>query len=562
MSSEYRSHYHRDQYDSPRGDRHHNYSSSGNGRRRSRSPPTGQRLTDREYKSARSLPQEGSDRRREGTNKPYERRRERRADFRPPRGQMSQEEEKQLREWVAGEDVFALQQAKKGAMIRVKEGRARPVDWLAMNLRILEEDNDLYDGDLVDGVEFEIPVPYTVIEGLNLAEIQKLESDIANYLKLEKLVSNFEFWEATMILCKDIIEKLRTSGKAQESAVLAVSEDIDNILGDKDYDELVGLEDRIEVLLSGDSAVDVEFWSQLKKELLIRKAKAKLKRVHDLAIRDRVKLLNRMQKMDAQQAISQIQSSTLDSSQLLQESIPYAPVMDEVSEHHGEKIGSHVFRDTTTSEEFLSRLTEEQQKIERIGFVPRNKPRSRRQGSEYKKTAGTDFESGPSDRLFEKEAAQETNDNEEVFDDEEDLDAAGEMKEKLKKPKYFNRVQMGFDWNKYNQTHYNQDNPPPKVVQGYKFNIFYPELIDSARAPTYKIVREGGRRRGQSYAGPGESDTCVIKFIAGPPYQDLAFRIVDREWDYSSRRENGFKSSFDRGILQLHFRFKKIFYRK
>jgi hypothetical protein len=48
----------------------------------------------------------------------------------------------------------------------------------------------------------------------------------------------------------------------------------------------------------------------------------------------------------------------------------------------------------------------------------------------------------------------------------------------LRKPKYFNRVIMGIDWNKYNQTHYDEDNPPPKVVFGYRFNIFYPDLID------------------------------------------------------------------------------------
>ncbi len=47
-----------------------------------------------------------------------------------------------------------------------------------------------------------------------------------------------------------------------------------------------------------------------------------------------------------------------------------------------------------------------------------------------------------------------------------------------RKPKYFNRVHTGYEWNKYNQTHYDSDNPPPKVVQGYKFNIFYPDLID------------------------------------------------------------------------------------
>ncbi len=46
------------------------------------------------------------------------------------------------------------------------------------------------------------------------------------------------------------------------------------------------------------------------------------------------------------------------------------------------------------------------------------------------------------------------------------------------KPRYFNRVKTGYDWNKYNQTHYDHDNPPPKTVQGYKFTIFYPDLID------------------------------------------------------------------------------------
>ena len=28
-----------------------------------------------------------------------------------------------------------------------------------------------------------------------------------------------------------------------------------------------------------------------------------------------------------------------------------------------------------------------------------------------------------------------------------------------------NRVHTGYEWNKYNQTHYDHDNPPPKIVQ-------------------------------------------------------------------------------------------------
>ena len=60
-----------------------------------------------------------------------------------------------------------------------------------------------------------------------------------------------------------------------------------------------------------------------------------------------------------------------------------------------------------------------------------------------------------------------------------------------RKPKYFNRVHTGYEWNKYNQTHYDHDNPPPKIVQGYKFNIFYPDLVDKSKAPTYSIEKDG-----------------------------------------------------------------------
>lgn len=69
------------------------------------------------------------------------------------------------------------------------------------------------------------------------------------------------------------------------------------------------------------------------------------------------------------------------------------------------------------------------------------------------------------------------------------------------------------------------DNPPPKVVQGYKFNIFYPDLIDKSKAPTYKIVKE-----------PGNDETVLLHFSAGPPYEDVAFRIVNREWEFSHKR--------------------------
>ena len=120
-----------------------------------------------------------------------------------------------------------------------------------------------------------------------------------------------------------------------------------------------------------------------------------------------------------------------------------------------------------------------------------------------------------------------------------------------RKPKYFNRVHTGYDWNKYNKTHYDADNPPPKTVQGYKFNIFYPDLIDPSKAPTYDIERD---------PESGDGSTCIIRFSAGPPYEDIAFRIVNKDWELNPKR--GFKCVFDHGILHLYFNLKRQFYRR
>ncbi len=118
-----------------------------------------------------------------------------------------------------------------------------------------------------------------------------------------------------------------------------------------------------------------------------------------------------------------------------------------------------------------------------------------------------------------------------------------------RKPRFFNRVKTGFDWHKYNQAHYDKENPPPKVVQGYKFNIFYPDLIDPYKPPTFAVEKI-----------PDNVDYAIIRFSAGPPYEDIAFKIVNKEWELAHYR--GYKCKFERGVLQLWFSFKRFFYRR
>merc|ERR1712034_122178 len=104
------------------------------------------------------------------------------------------------------------------------------------------------------------------------------------------------------------------------------------------------------------------------------------------------------------------------------------------------------------------------------------------------------------------------------------------------------------DWNKYNQTHYDKDTPPPKFVMGYKFNIFYPDLVDAGPPPKYVLEKSPA------------PDSLVLRFTAGPPYEDVSFRILNKTWDLGPY--NGFRASFERGVMQLYFTFKRWRYRR
>jgi hypothetical protein len=121
-------------------------------------------------------------------------------------------------------------------------------------------------------------------------------------------------------------------------------------------------------------------------------------------------------------------------------------------------------------------------------------------------------------------------------------------KHKPRKPRYFNRVKAGWDWNKYNQTHYDHENPPPKVIQGYKFNVFYPDLIDKNSTPKYFLEKAD------------TDDYCIIRFSAGAPYEDIAFKIINKEW--AKGKKKGFKCVFERGVLSLFFNFNSHWYRR
>lgn len=377
-------------------------------------------------------------------------------------------------------------------------------------------------------------------------------------------------------ICQDR-QKHFQSAQSSARGVSSVAGNIDKLLAPKSLAELQKLEGQIRTKLSSNDPIDTDYWEHLLQSLLIYKARANLRKVTQSILESRLGGLRKQQAAEADALISRLQarlrvglqaseqSSTISGGHAANQSPPDRHTLD--PEPLLRLRPEDKALDSSNEKEFAQDLVSDRRKVLKLGYVPGRK-RGNDSGSglepSTKRQRTGEPQNTKTSAIFDREVARGLSDNEELLTTEIPVETKNKhtwpADARPRKPQYFNRCILGYEWNKYNQTHYDHDNPPPKVVQGYKFNVLYPDLLDKTRAPTYKIEREGGRRRGEVTAKAGEDDTCIIRFVAGAPYEDIAFKIVDREWDYSAKRERGFRSSFDKGILQLHFQFKKVCY--
>ena len=209
------------------------------------------------------------------------------------------QEAEKMREWVSKEDEFVLQQSKKKATIRVREGRARTIDWLVVTLAVidgvrdpLEEEEEELDVEVVD--------PTGVFDGLTLAELQELSRDIETYLTLEQSSRNRTYWRAIKTICNDHIDR-NASGlrKIHERSQKAVSADVDRLLGPKTLKELEVLEGQIRSKLRSNDPIDVEYWEQLLHSVGIYKSKAELRALYESIIESRLRALRQNEAAEA-----------------------------------------------------------------------------------------------------------------------------------------------------------------------------------------------------------------------------------------------------------------------
>ncbi|ETW83838.1 hypothetical protein HETIRDRAFT_170300 [Heterobasidion irregulare TC 32-1] len=478
-------------------------------------------------------------------------------------------ESAQMADWIAKDGDFQLEQERRRAAIRIREKRAKAVDFLALNLRYVNPIDEAEDEVGIEeaGLEIDLDEPYNIFDSLSPDQVDELHDDIERYLQLEQSDVNIDFWTNMMVICKDRVERIKADQRLGVEASAAVESDITALLQGKPYDHLVALQRQIQAKLSSGEPVDTDYWESLLKKLLVWKAKARLKSLHEVVVRNRLEQLRKRQRDEALQAQEEllegvanaaagkahaavVEPTVVQESVLAEDVEPYdramSPGLIDITKLPYEERQIDIVLEADDRRALL----EQRRAVAASRFVPKAAQPAPQEEEDIEAPSGADL---ASEALYRAEAEKDMDEEEELFNLEENIvnptTYNWEDKYRPRKPRYFNRVHTGYEWNKYNQTHYDTDNPPPKVVQGYKFNIFYPDLIDKSKAPSYKIVKE-----------PGNDDTVLLHFTAGPPYEDIAFRIVNREWEYSHKR--GFRSSFDRGCLSLWFNFRRNFYRK
>ncbi|CAB3374237.1 Hypothetical predicted protein [Cloeon dipterum] len=476
-----------------------------------------------------------------------------------------QKEAAQFQEWERQEDQFHHEQARLRSTIRIQEGRAKPIDLLAKYVHS-EED--------IDAVEMH--EPYAYLNGLAIQDLEDLIEDIKVYRELEK-GQNADYWSDITVIVQDELHKLRKLEGAGEHETVgrregihqSVANEVASIFKGKTAAQLAEIQKQIEATINKKAeGVDIGYWESLLSQLKAHMARARLNDRHQANLRKKLMILKEQQgvkeepESDSEQAgpstvkeeeqgqnedsrasrITSEDDNDEDSRTELPDTGEADTLLNDAIALYEKGSYSPTYISPDALEEGIVIVTEEDDE-KRILFA-----RQRVLGHGTKVEDVTTAE----ERAMQKEARMGMNTDEVQFSVETSLEKEVYLwsdKYRPRKPRYFNRVHTGFEWNKYNQTHYDMDNPPPKIVQGYKFNIFYPDLIDKNATPQYFLTPCGDNR-----------DFAILRFHAGPPYEDIAFKIVNREWEYSYKR--GFRCQFHNNIFQLWFHFKRYRYRR
>jgi hypothetical protein len=100
------------------------------------------------------------------------------------------------------------------------------------------------------------------------------------------------------VVCRD--RQTSLSSAPQSRVLSSVAADINNILKPKLFEELERLEVQVKRKLDSNDPIDTDYWEELLRSLTVWKARAKLKKVYQAVIEERVQVLRKQQQEEAE----------------------------------------------------------------------------------------------------------------------------------------------------------------------------------------------------------------------------------------------------------------------
>jgi hypothetical protein len=317
----------------------------------------------------------------------------------------------QYDDWQQKEEEFHLSQARVRSHIRIREGREKPIDLLAKNMLLASDSINIDPTQAsketlaeLKHAQVELRPPEQLLVGLKIRELSELKEEINVYMELEgRHGEYYDFWKSLLIVCLDAIQKEHQRSSSRHAIHEAVQESIYDMLKGKCNEELVELKNEVDKTIDSAGSgqgIDVEYWESVLQEIKVHQAKARLQNIHSSLLNV---LADRVKKQEEHTAYKLSLSST-----------------------------------------------------------------SSQRGTNFKEATGSTSydESREAMSMLDKEREKGMEEEEEEFGLSEEIscvEPSWSNKYKPRKPRFFNRVKTGYDWNKYNQTHYDTDNPPPKV---------------------------------------------------------------------------------------------------
>ncbi|KAL5248067.1 hypothetical protein ACHWQZ_G017294 [Mnemiopsis leidyi] len=478
-----------------------------------------------------------------------------------------EKEREMFKEWQDQEGKFHLEQARLRSELRIKNNRANPIDLLAYYIHHANDST----GDEIIGE------PLSVVQNISLQDLEDLQADIKVYKDLDKKETEQTFWGDLEVVCEEQIKQNKKKIKIEKnrsSINTAVGVDVQKIFAGKTSSQLSEMYKGIQAKLKKGGPIDVSYWENVSQQAFVEISKARLREKHE-EITKRREFATKTKSASEGKSANQLFPIEQDESSAPQKKEDFTkPVAGEEQsvkkkkrkkeEVQTMKIVKKDNKDELCMQEYedlcYTPIRVDTIEMDALVYTDQKLQKEIRElRSQVILSKGSSTSNGRTESARGLDLEEQAHalmgpasEDEELFNADLDIgkqNYSWSDKYKPRKPRFYNRVHTGYEWNKYNQTHYDQDNPPPKIVQGYKFNIFYQDLIDPNLTPQYKLT-----------VCKDEKEFCILKITAGPPYEDIAFKVLNKEWEYSNRYS--FKSQFSQGIFQLWFQFKKYRYRR